>query len=304
MPQSPFAGKRHLEIAVARGFKQWISCGGGGPHASNSMYQETIAPIAPPGMRAGGQAASAERGWPIFVISLADAEARRAPLLGQLASMGLDHEIVAAIDGRRGLPPEYERYIDRAGTMRILGRRMADAEYACALTHHFIYRRVLDEGLPGAVVLEDDAILGPGFAAFVASGAYRSGDLILLDHGPAHIWPFSSRTLTPDAKAGRVSLNPSLGTGYSVSADGCRYLACKSLPITSPADWPCDIVRLGAWAAYPRLVDHPAPGVSHIQKARLQEIGDRSGRGWLSAGRRYLRRQWRSIIKRLSVRIS
>jgi glycosyl transferase family 25 len=268
------------------------------------MDQEMTAPTAPPGMRAGGQAASAERGWPIFVVSLADAEARRAPLLGRLASMGLEHEVVAAVDGRRGLPPEYERYVDRARTMLNLGRRMADAEYACTLSHHFIYRRVVDEGLPGAIVLEDDAIVQPGFAAFVASGAYRSGDLILLDYGTAHIWPFSSRALTSGVKAGRISLNPSLGTGYSVSAEGCRYLAGKSLPITGPADWPCDIVRLGAWAAYPRLVDHPAPEFSHIQTSRLQQIDGRTGRGWRSAGRLYLRRQWRSIIKRMSVQIS
>lgn len=268
------------------------------------MYQEKTVPIAPSGMRLGGKAASADRKWPIFVVSLADAKSRRAPLLAQLVSMGLEHEVVAAVDGRRGLPPEYERYIDRAGTMRNLGRRMADAEYACALSHHLIYRRILDEELPGAIVLEDDAVLRPGFAAFVASGACRSGDLILLDYGTAHIWPFSSRTLTPDAMAGRVSLSPSLSNGYSVSADGCRYLVDNSLPIIGTADWPCDIVRLGAWAAYPRPVDHPLPELSHIQEARLLEIGDRIGRGWLIAGRLYFRRQWRSIIKRLSVRIS
>ena len=268
------------------------------------MYQEKVVLTAPPGTPVGGQAVSADRDWPIFVVSLADALSRRAPLLGQLGSMGLEHEVVAAVDGRRGLPPDCEKYIDRAGTILNLGRKMADAEYACALSHHSIYRRILDEGLPGAIVLEDDAILQPGFAAFVASGAYRSGDLILLDYGTAHIWPFSSRTLTPDAMAGRISLSPSLSNGYSVSADGCRYLVDNSLPIVGTADWPCNIVRLGAWAAIPRLVDHPEPEVSHIQTARLLEIDGRAGRGWRSAGRRYLRRQWRSIIKRLSVRIS
>lgn len=255
-------------------------------------------------MHGGGQAAPENKRWPIFIVSLADAEARRAPLLEQLASMELDHEVVAAIDGRRGLPPEFERYIDRARTVLNLGRRMADAEYACALSHHFVYRRVLDERLSGAIVLEDDAILQPGFAAFVASGAYRSGDLILLDYGLAHIWPFSGRPIVPGVMSGRVSLNPQLTTGYSISAAGCAYLAENSLPISGPADWPCDIARIGARAAYPRLVDHPSPVNSDIQQARQELIDERTTGGWRSGAVLYLRRQGRSIVKRLSVRLS
>ncbi len=267
------------------------------------MRQGTTASITPPEFRGDGRAMTADTAWPIFVISLTDAQRRRAPLLGQLAAMRLDCEVVAAIDGRRGLPPEYEARIDRAATERNLGRRMADAEYACALSHNLVYRRVLDESLPGAIVLEDDAILQPGFAEFVASGAYRSCDLILLDYGTAHVWPFSSRMLTPDARAGRVSMSPQLTTGYGVSAHGCSYLAGKSQPISGTADWPCDIAGLGALAAYPRLVDHPASGCSEIEKARQRIIDDRTRRGWKSVGNLYLRRQWRSIIKRLSVRL-
>jgi len=98
-------------------------------------------------------------------------------------------------------------------------------------------------------------------------------------------------------------VSPQLTTGYGVSAHGCSYLAGKSQPISGTADWPCDIAGLGALAAYPRLVDHPASGCSEIEKARQRIIDDRTRRGWKSVGNLYLRRQWRSIIKRLSVRL-
>lgn len=209
-------------------------------------------------------------GWPIFVVSLDDAEARRARLVAQLEAFGLGFEIVSAIDGRKGLAERYEAMIDRAATRDNLGRDMSDAEYACALSHHFLYRRVRDDGLAGAVVLEDDAILLPQFAEFMAFAAYETAELIALDHWFARVWRFSGARLTETVRTGRLSLLPWLTTGYSISAAGCAFMIENSLPISRTADWPCDIRRIGARAAFPRIVDHNPiePDGSVMEKQR------------------------------------
>ena len=108
--------------------------------------------------------------WPIFVVSLEIATQRRSEIAAQLQDAGLAFSFVDAIDGRTTLPAEWESRIDRDGAARHYGYPMSDSEFACALSHQLVYARILEEGLPGAVVLEDDAILTSEFAAFYRSG--------------------------------------------------------------------------------------------------------------------------------------
>lgn len=105
--------------------------------------------------------------WPVFVISLADAIERRAPLLDQLRGFNLSFTVVEAVDGRRGLSAGDLARVDRSGAERRVGRPVSDRELACALSHQAVYRRILDEHSPGGIVLEDDAILTPLFPAFL-----------------------------------------------------------------------------------------------------------------------------------------
>ncbi|MBW3098361.1 glycosyltransferase family 25 protein [Pseudohoeflea coraliihabitans] len=244
--------------------------------------------------------------WRIFVLSLDDAKARRNAIASQLGLLNLDFEIVSAIDGRNGLPEQYEALVDRDMTRVNLGRDMAGAEYACAISHHQLYKRIENEGLPGAIILEDDAILSPLFAEFLTQGAYAMADLIVLDHWFCRIWRFSQKRLTENICAGRLSLVPCLTTGYSISASGARYLIKHSLPISRPADWPCDITKLNARATIPRIVDHPphTPETSSTENHRravvlqgLNTVGDITERKKEGRFRRWL-------IKRASKKLS
>ena len=53
--------------------------------------------------------------WPILVISLGIATERRAVIARQLASMNLTCQFIDAVDGRKGLGPEWDTAIDRQG---------------------------------------------------------------------------------------------------------------------------------------------------------------------------------------------
>ena len=196
-------------------------------------------------------------GWPIYVISLADAVARRKRLLDALNELGTGFVLFDAVDGRKGLPEAFEGYVDRQKTRENIARDMTDAEYACALSHFMIYREIRDKNLPGAIILEDDAILQPQFAEFHREAGYEKADLVLLDYSFTRIWRFSRSRLTANLDSGLVSLNPSLTTGYSISARGCSFMLENALPISRTADWPCDITEIGARACIPRVVDHP-----------------------------------------------
>ena len=245
------------------------------------------------------------KSWPVFVLSLPGEEVRRAPLLQALAGMGVSYEVFPGIDGRTGLPDRWHGEIDRISASREIGRDLTDGEFACALSHREIYRQIGIRALPGAVVLEDDAIVGTQFAFFIEHKLYERAALMMLDHSHARV-AGSASELMPGVGMRRLTLPSCLTTAYSISADAAQTLLKAASPVRSPADWPGDIVALGAVAMAPRIVDHPDPmtGGSHLNAVRSQMPRhrgslERARQRWTSGA------HWRRwCIKRRSTRIS
>lgn len=244
--------------------------------------------------------------WPIFVISLADATARRSAISSQLDALGLDYEFFDAVDGRKGLPAEYEAMVDRPGTLATLGRSMGEAEYACALSHLEVYRRILERSHPGAIVFEDDAIIGPLFPAFLRDKVYLQADLVQMDHLNARIWRMGKRRRLPAGfTLAAWAETASLATGYSISAKGAAHIRKHGLPLRSIPDWPCDLLPIAPVLTLPRVVDHPDWTLEHsaLEKGRRDAVAVQRAR---KSGLKYLRRAYwkRWIFKRLTQKVS
>jgi glycosyl transferase family 25 len=222
--------------------------------------------------------------WPVFVISLRDAVERRLTLQAQCVKLGIDPVIIDAVDGRGGLPFEWEPFVNRAAVQDVIGRRASDGELACALSHQLIYRRITDEGLPGAVILEDDAILTPMFGDFILHRGYLKADLVQLDHLGARVFYQRRYQFSEQIMLIPLAINTSLTTGYSISLKGSRYILDHSTPLGGLADWPCDILPLAPLAASPRIVDHPPvnAGGSTLEKERqiLARPKESPRKGW------------------------
>ncbi|MEO8243726.1 MAG: glycosyltransferase family 25 protein [bacterium] len=209
--------------------------------------------------------------WPIFVISLARDNDRRSQIARQLTDAGLDFRFIDAVDGRGGLAPEWESQIDRPGTLAKYGYGMSDGEYGCSLSHIIVYRKILAEGLPGAVVLEDDALLTPHFAEFYRKAAYLGCDLTQLFAYSVRIWRWPGRKVgVGDARSFRLAENPFSAVAYCLSHKAADYLLSSSLPVRSRADWPADLTLIGSRVTIPSLVRHPPPTASqsHIAEGR------------------------------------
>jgi glycosyl transferase family 25 len=234
----------------------------------------------------------------LFILTMSDDAARRAPLLAWLDARQIPYQLFFGVDGRAGLAQKWETSIDRPAAAEKLGRTMGDGEFACALSHQEIYRIVLEQGLPGAVILEDDACPTEAFAAFLADKSYSRADMILLDHSNTRVTTGGTLDLGGGIAGRPVALPPFLTTGYTISATAAAGLRAASLPISFTADWPCDISRFGALATWPRLIGHPmaSPDQSHISGDRVQP--QHRGRRFLRPD--YWQRWWR---KRRSVRL-
>ncbi len=210
---------------------------------------------------------------PCFVISLPDCTERRDAIRNRLDGLGIGFELLDAVDGRQGLPPEYESQIDRTETKRF-GRLLADADYACALSHINVYRRLVAEGLPYALILEDDAHPTPTLPRYLAGKYYEDAWVTQLYVGsyPYVRWTgakrlfanHTSHVLAPILRGGAVA--------YIVSQEAARFFLDRALPVTSAADWPdCarDIVARRQWrVVHPLLCMHP----SHQEQISGQSV--------------------------------
>lgn len=239
--------------------------------------------------------------WPIFVLTLVGDEERRSGLIDQLEKLDLPFHLHFGIDGRQGLPKEFEKLIDREGAHKKNGRDLSDGEFACALSHRTIYQEVVKRNAPGAIVLEDDAVVDRKLRDFIEMKGYEAANLVMLDHSHARVR--GPRIQLGDVSEARtLSLPSCLTTAYSISLEGCASLIAATSPLVDLADWPGDICRLGALALAPQIVAHPDPssGVSHLREGRTGLSCVRS-----SPFRFFQYGFWsRWVTKRLSTRIS
>lgn len=232
--------------------------------------------------------------WPILILTLEGDEARRQPLLDALDAAGLPWQLFLGVDGRRGLPDRYLTMIDREGARRRTGRPMTDGEFACALSHRAIYETILERGWAGAVVLEDDAILQPDFAAFLQAGQHRVETMALLDYrfGRALLW---QRRRAGQWVMYRAAQRATLTSAYSLSRDTAADLLAASTPVSFAADWPADLHELGAWLVVPRIVDHHEPGQGPSHLAGTRDVLVTDGK---PPGRQLKAQYWRGFLRR------
>ena len=96
----------------------------------------------------------------VFVISLERAVDRRAHMTRLLKGLGIEAEFVPAVDGRALSAEDRSQYDSRLARLNYRSE-MTDTEIACYLSHYRIYERICRDGLPMALIMEDDIDVAP-----------------------------------------------------------------------------------------------------------------------------------------------
>jgi glycosyl transferase family 25 len=101
-----------------------------------------------------------------YVINLARSADRRADIVAQLEKIGMDYELVTAVDGQE-LDLHDTATIDPA----FLKVEHSAGAAGCALSHLNVYAKMVADGLDRAVVLEDDVVVPADLASVAAAVA-------------------------------------------------------------------------------------------------------------------------------------
>ncbi|MCC7225674.1 MAG: glycosyltransferase family 25 protein [Burkholderiaceae bacterium] len=108
-----------------------------------------------------------------FVVNLASAHERRAAMEALLSRHGIEPTWFDAVDGRILSDDSLARVFDAARAQVAYGP-MSRGEIGTSLSHLEIFRKMDEQGIPCAVILEDDVLLAEDFRSLLDTGGPNS----------------------------------------------------------------------------------------------------------------------------------
>jgi glycosyl transferase, family 25 len=245
---------------------------------------------------------------PIFVVNLPQAVERRAASRAQLESLGLSPTFVEAVNGRAP-DLDLDRILDRRGRLKRAPKPLSPGEIGCYLSHWKILNRIVDEGIPQALVLEDDFVVTdelPPVLAALASRDLPNYDIVKLAISEPQTKSFEA--IAPLTQASSLVrhhnvLNSTLA--YVITREGAKRFLGYGMPIRYPVDvamnrsWRHGMNILGVrpWPILPNLDFE-----SMIGEARFSEAAAKAAGGVALKLERRLRKAYDSLAKRAWVR--
>ncbi len=164
---------------------------------------------------------------PIFIVSLKEAEARRAGMSAQMEKLGLLFKFFDAFDGRQTNVLAQDRY-NGARRLAFWGRHLDGGEWGCLMSHMNIYRHMLENNLPHAIILEDDALLDPNFKTVIENMLkIKTGCELIRFFGSPKVAGKKQRRIAELSAGIWLSRLPSIHGGshaYYITQDGARKM--------------------------------------------------------------------------------
>ena len=192
-----------------------------------------------------------------FILHLERANARAASVQALRASMAIESEVLAAVDGARLSPQEVDQAYARRRFRPTYPFPLTRTEVGVFLSHRAAWRRILDDGLDFAFIFEDDAEIEPSqFAALVEFVTLErpAWDYVLMPAQPIRNGVVVTsrgnfKLLRPDAP-------PLRAIAQIVSLTAAKRLLDRTLPFDRPID---TLMQMTWVTGQPALVASPSP---------------------------------------------
>jgi len=221
--------------------------------------------------------------WPIFVISLKRAVQRRVASRQALDAIGLPFEFFDAVEGVRLDDATVARVYDAKLNALQYKRPLSLPEIGCYLSHYELWRRIVDDNLEGAVILEDDFDADEVLTKVVEEigSAPLSGALVkLFSRKP--VLGETVASLCGERRLVAPHRVPGLTLGYALDRTAAEMLVANALPFSRPLD-----MDIKHWWEFglPVLVVDPPPlriaerGLSSCISAARIEATSKAGGG-------------------------
>ena len=174
---------------------------------------------------------------PVYAISLARAQERRANIKRRLDALGVAYEIVDAVDGAALDLSQYAHRLKQNKCRARHGYELTRNEIGCFLSHYNLWRRVADGDDECALIVEDDAVWDDDFADVICAIAQCEWHWEVVNLGMArHKINRTLCELPGGRKLVRCRRQVSTTTAYLISRSGADKLLEYCEEIRAPVD--------------------------------------------------------------------
>lgn len=202
-----------------------------------------------------------------FVLNLEHNTERKKYMQDILKGIPIDYEFFPAVYGRNieNISEVYDSELAQKKSKRQLNA----GEIGCALSHKAIYKKMIDENIPQALILEDDISLSSDFySVYKALSEIKIGNKIVLlgTMSTKKKWKIWKNQLTADHSMYLVLNNYGGTYGYVIGLDAAKKIYYHNEKIFIVAD---------DWKYYRRLsqIWLVSPSIVNAEEAFPSEIG-------------------------------
>ena len=172
----------------------------------------------------------------VFLVNLRKNPERLERSASRLGALGVEFERVEAIYGKDLTRDEKHAAVNGFRWWCAQGRKIRDGEIGCALSHFKIYKKMQEEGIEYACILEDDNIYDDEFCAVLDQVGK------LLDTKRPEVVLLSNYT-DPVTVSNEVKIAPTRNDYTTASYIITRAAAMALLKANFPIQVPCDYWR-------------------------------------------------------------
>ena len=167
----------------------------------------------------------------VFVINLAKNTERMASMDAQLKGLGLEYERIEAVYGKSLSKEERKTQFAAFRSYCAAGYKLYDGEIGCALSHIAIYRKMVEDVIPMALVLEDDVVLDGGIKESIEEVAKFA------DENKPQVFLLSSHGVKDLGKNGIERLDGgTCADGYVITLPAAKVVCKANFPVVTVAD--------------------------------------------------------------------
>lgn len=202
---------------------------------------------------------------PVFIINLPESIERKDFMKTQCEGIGISPVFIEAVNGKNLSKSEISLYCNQNKAKQLFGRELLLGEIGCALSHKKIYQKMIDDNMPYAVILEDDAVIKEGFDKVVklTLDLDVNWELVLLGHhknqlknlkSPISIW--DNHLVNSEYSLGRLADFGFGSYGYIVNIKCAKKLLAELNTIYKPIDhYIPDSNFLNVYALHPVVIN-------------------------------------------------
>lgn len=225
----------------------------------------------------------------IFVINLDSSVERLKSMQAQCDRLGLKFERVSAVRGCELSVHDKSKIYSLEQNLKKYDKVLNDGEIGCYLSHIKCWKKLIEEELDYALVLEDDGMLTDELPLFITKLAksFEHWDYIHLSHGSKVKPVIDSLDMGDGIWLQKTLKLNSTTTGQFISFKGAQKLVSSALPISRPVD-----MDIQHWyeKSLRCFVVSPFPVLSGDFSSDITTMGDRS-----FVKKRPLKRIWQKI---------